>query len=258
MQEVFREIKRNIEFRRRPFLNFSAHIHEDIELVYVKKGQGFGYCNGQKYALTPGNFFIAFPNQVHRYEDCEEGEYLVLIVKPSALLSYGEVFLEGAPLSAVLEAEENDALLMELALEEMSKEGDTPVVRAYLTALFGKLLRHYSIEKNRVSEDTVLEILQYCAGHYKEDLSVEMIAEDLKISRSSVSHLFGERVGMNFCTYLNALRLADAVDLLKNKNYSITEVAERSGFSTIRTFNRAFLKQYGVSPSQYRKTVLGS
>ncbi|MBR4086416.1 MAG: helix-turn-helix transcriptional regulator, partial [Clostridia bacterium] len=100
-----------------------------------------------------------------------------------------------------------------------------------------------------------LEILQYCARHYKEDLSVASIAEELNLSRSSVSHIFSLRIGMNFCDYLNGLRLSDAVSLLKNKSYSITEVAERSGFSTLRTFNRAFLKQYGVSPSLYRKNL---
>lgn len=258
MQEIFREIKTNIEFRRRPSLNFSAHIHEDIELVYVKEGSGYGDCNGKRYQLTPGSFFMAFPNQVHRYTDCAPGEYLVLIVKPSALLSYGEVFLEGEPVSALWQGEEEDrhaVFLLETALEEYKEDGDSPIIRAYLTALFGKLLRHYPIEKKRVSGDTVLEILQYCARHYKEDLSVTTIAEELKISRSSVSHIFSLRIGINFCDYINGLRLSDAVFLLKNKSYSITEVAERSGFSTLRTFNRAFRKQYGISPSLYRKNL---
>ena len=110
--------------------------------------------------------------------------------------------------------------------------------------------------KDDMNGDTVLEILQYCARHYKEEISVASIAEELKLSRSSVSHIFSLRIGMNFCDYLNGLRLSDAISLLKNKSYSITEVAERSGFSTIRTFNRAFLKQYGVSPSSYRKKLL--
>lgn len=259
MKEFFREIKTNPVFSCRSSLNFSAHIHEDIELVYVRKGGGYAYCNGKGYLLKPGCFFVAFPNQVHRYTDCAQGEYVVLIIKPSALLSYGELFLEGEPASAVWEAkgqEDQTVLLLEMALEEYRQEGDSPIIRSYLTALFGKLLRHYPIEKNPLSGDTVLEILQYCAEHYREEISVRAIAGELHISCSSVSHIFSLRIGMNFCDYINGLRLSDAVDLLKNKSFSITEVAERSGFSTIRTFNRAFLKQYGVSPSLYRKKLL--
>ena len=123
----------------------------------------------------------------------------------------------------------------------------------YLTALFGKLLKHYPIQKTRVANDTLSQILQYCAEHYKENISVEEVADKLRISRSTVSHLFNERLAMNFCDYINSLRLSDAVKLLKNGKNTITEVSDLSGFSTIRTFNRAFLKRYGISPSEYRK-----
>jgi AraC-like DNA-binding protein len=60
---------------------------------------------------------------------------------------------------------------------------------------------------------------------------------------------------MNFCDYINSLRLAEAEKILNNKSYTITEIAGMSGFSTIRTFNRAFLKKYGISPSAYRKQL---
>ena len=58
---------------------------------------------------------------------------------------------------------------------------------------------------------------------------------------------------MNFCDYINSLRLVDAVNMLGNENASITEIAYASGFSTLRTFNRAFLKYYGVTPSEYKR-----
>ena len=44
-------------------------------------------------------------------------------------------------------------------------------------------------------------------------------------------------------------------ELLERENLPITEISDRSGFSTIRTFNRAFLKRYGISPSQYKKEI---
>ena len=257
MREFFREIKTNIEFKRRSSLNFITHIHEDIELVYVKQGGGYAYCNGTQYRLVPGSFFVAFPNQVHRYSDCVAGEYIVLIIKPSALLSYGEVFLEGEPTSALLQPQDDDhaVFLLETALAEYRRDGYSPVIEAYLTALFGKLLRFCTIEKSSISGDTVLQILQYCARHYREEISVGSIAAALSLSRSSVSHIFSLRIGMNFCDYINGLRLSDAAALLKNKGYSVTEIAGRVGFGTIRTFNRAFLKQYGMSPSLYRKNL---
>ena len=87
MQKVFREIKIKLQFSKEISLNFSAHIHEDIELIYVKSGGGIAFCDGKKYILSENSFFLVFPNQVHHYTECVLGEYIVLIIKPSSLLS---------------------------------------------------------------------------------------------------------------------------------------------------------------------------
>lgn len=258
LESVFRQVNAQIEFRLRRNVNFPAHIHEDIELIYVKKGGGTAICDGRKYTLEDNTFFLAFPNQVHYYTECLPGTYYVLILKPSRLLGYNEMFLEGVPMSAVYSPEEQDntVYLLETAYREFEQDGYSRVIAAYLTAMFGKLLRSYRIEKSSIRQNTVLQILNFCAGHYRENISVGDIAQNLHISRSSVSHIFSARLGIHFCDYINALRLADAVDLLKNGNYSMTEIAERTGFPTIRTFNRAFSRQYGMTPSDYRKKVL--
>lgn len=257
MNKVFRQIKKGISFTKGDTLDYPAHIHEDIELVFVKKGGGNAYCEGKKYMLEENAFFLVFPNQVHHYSESEKGEYIILILKSRDLLSYGSVFQEGVPMTPVwendIEDDEHISKLLETILEEFVKEGQSTIVEAYLTALFGKLLKHYPMQKTRVANDTLSQILQYCAEHYKENISVEEVADKLRISRSTVSHLFNERLAMNFCDYINSLRLSDAVKLLKNGKKTITEVSDLSGFSTIRTFNRAFLKRYGISPSEYRK-----
>lgn len=259
MQEIFRETKSKITLQKSTNPNFLAHVHDDIELVYTKQGRGTAYCDGKKYTLGSGTWFLAFPNQVHHYADCTEGEYLVLIMKPFDLLRYAQIFLKGVPDSAVccFENGQDDGLgyLLETACREYMRDGYSDVIAAYLTALFGKLLPFFPVEKATFPRDTVLKILQYCAAHYKEDLTVESVAENLGLSRSSVSHIFSARLSMNFCNYVNSLRLAEAEKILQNKSYTVTEVANMSGFPTIRTFNRAFLKKYGISPSNYRKQL---
>lgn len=259
MQQIFRETKSNINFEKRTVLNFPAHIHDDIELVYLKKGRGIAFCDGQKYILTRNSWFLVFPNQVHHYADFCDAESIVLIIKPSQLLRYNHFFIKGIPNNALCSFSDGEgrelAYLMETALKEHIRDGYSDIIAAYLTALFGKILSFYNIEKGSSSQDNVLRILQYCAMHYKDDITVDSVAESLSLSRSSVSHIFSTRISMNFCDYINSLRLRDAEELLMNKNYSITEVAYMSGFSTIRTFNRAFLKKHGVSPSEFRKKL---
>ena len=255
MKKIFREVKGKITLNTTAYLNFPAHVHDDIELVYVRRGGGTAWCDGKKYFLTPGMCFLTFPNQIHRYTDCVQGEYLLLIMKPSMLLRYQGVFMEGAPENAACPLEEESLLwLLDTARKEYAAEGFSDVIAAYLTAFFGKLLLRFPIGRSVLPRKNVQSILQYCADHCREDLTVELVAENLGVSRSCVSHIFSSRIGVNFRDYINSLRLTEAEELLRNRNYSVTEVANRTGFPTIRTFNRAFAKKHGVSPREYRKT----
>lgn len=150
--------------------------------------------------------------------------------------------------------DDNIIYILNTALNELERDGYSTVINAYLTLFFGKLLKYYEITESCLPKDSVLQILQYCSAHYNENITVADVAKDLHLSRSSVSHIFSTRFAMNFCDYINSLRLNDATELLKSKNYSVTEISNMSGFSTIRTFNRAFLKRYGITPTEYRKS----
>lgn len=258
MHNVFREVKQQLHFKCHQHVDFPAHVHDDIELVYVRRGSGSAYCDGRKYTLAPGTFFLVFPNQIHHYADDIAGEYIVLIVKPDRLLRYSEVFPEGQPESAiwnaVKEPEDGTVTLLEQALREFLQDGDSGTMDDYLTLIFGKLLRHYRIVRSPVSRDCVLNILQYCSRHYREPLSINILAEQLHISRSHISHIFSSRLNISFCDYINSLRLSAALPLLESGNRTVTEVSDLAGFPTIRTFNRVFRRKYGMSPLQYRKS----
>lgn len=259
MQKIFRETKWRLILEERNILDFPTHIHEDIEVVFIKKGKGVACCDGKKYNLKENSFFIAFPNQVHYYEDFSIGRYLILIIKAGDLLGYNKVFFEGVPDSSRIEFENNDddgiIELLETAKNEFERDGRSTIIDAYLTAFFGKLLKRFEIRKNENNSDTVIRIIDYCSSHFKENISLNSVAKDLHLSRSTVSHVFSSKLTLNFCDYINSLRLTEAVKLLKNRDYSITEISYMSGFTTIRTFNRAFIKRYGVTPTQYKKTM---
>lgn len=257
MHNVFTEIRTEVTFKKRRDANYIAHIHDDIELCYVIKGSGTAICNGKRYALKEKSVFIAFPYQIHQYVDFCEGEYIFLIIKPSRLLTLGDIFLQNDSTCAAVDFKNTDddnlLNLLLTALKEYERDGYSVVIDAYLTTFFVKLLKHLKLQKKQMSSDVVLQILDYCLKNYKEPLAVDDVASALNISRSSVSHIFSSRLSISFNDYVNSLRLSDAVKLLKNTTDSVTEIASKVGFGTIRTFNRAFLKQYGMSPTSFRK-----
>lgn len=57
--------------------------------------------------------------------------------------------------------------------------------------------------------------------------------------------------------YLNAYRINKARDLLlTNAQMSISEISERVGIANVKTFNRLFRQMNGMSPTQYRKSII--
>lgn len=257
MKKFFYEIKKEMEFsKRKSNLNFPAHIHESVELIYLISGTAKAFCNGKSYNLKEGNFFIVFPNQIHYYsENSSDCNFYSIIIKPNLLMNYANSFTSKIPASPLYNCQDENSNLIKLlniAYEEYTNKTEEKIVVALLTSVFGMLLSKYELISNTVSGNFICELLNFCANHYKEDISIDEIAEKLHISRSYISHTFNDKLNMGFCDYINSLRLSEAVSLLENEKLSITEISILSGFSTIRTFNRAFMKHYGISPSKYR------
>ena len=102
--------------------------------------------------------------------------------------------------------------------------------------------------------DALRAIVSYCTQNFSENLSLSMLEEKLHLNKYYISHLFSGKLGLRFNDYINSLRISEACKLLANSDLSITDISERVGFNTLRTFNRAFIKQMHCSPSAYRKS----
>ena len=84
---------------------------------------------------------------------------------------------------------------------------------------------------------------------------LDTIAKECHFSKCYFAHEFKKLTGMTFINYLSVFRLKKAVALLKNSDMKMTEIAEFSGFSNIRSFNRTFKKHFGKSPVEYRQQI---
>lgn len=83
--------------------------------------------------------------------------------------------------------------------------------------------------------------------------SVAQLAREVAMSRSLLAQRFSETVGESPMQYLRGRRLALAAGALRNGREAISRVAERSGYETEAAFSRAFKREFGVSPSAWRR-----
>ena len=128
-----------------------------------------------------------------------------------------------------------------------------PLVRAYLLILCSRLLPRMELAPAvKCDTDTLKAVIQYCTENYSREISLQTLSDSLYISKYYISHLFGQRLKVSFCDYINALRVRRACELLRQGGLSVTEVAFAVGYNSTRSFDRCFKKIQKVSPQSYR------
>ena len=90
----------------------------------------------------------------------------------------------------------------------------------------------------------------------REEICLENLAHSINLSPSRLRHLFKEETGVTLRQYQAKLRMEKAKHLIETSFLSIKEVRAKIGIFDKGYFNREFKRQYGYSPSQYRKEVL--
>ena len=108
---------------------------------------------------------------------------------------------------------------------------------------------------NKEDDNTLsVTIEKYIQENYKDpSLGLNKISDEFQISESYFSHMFKEKTGVNFSTYLENIRMTEAARLIKETDISLNELYIAVGYNNSNTFRRAFKKVYGVTPSAMRE-----
>lgn len=244
--------------------DFGANLHSSVEVVLLFEGETKVWIeNKEAVCAKGGDVIIIFPNQQYRYETKIKEEYILLAADIRRLGELLSVFSSYSPVSNVIKGAADNKDIRELAKnivrtygEDKSDYRDT-VLKGYVTAILGKLLSMTELKKNEIeSLDTLGEIVNYCNAHYKENLSLTTLESELHISKYYISHIINERLGEGFNEYLNSIRINEACRLLLESDMSIKEISAEVGFGTVRSFDRAFLRQKSETAREYRQRNL--
>jgi AraC-like DNA-binding protein len=96
------------------------------------------------------------------------------------------------------------------------------------------------------------QMMAYIEVNFDKDISLNGIADRLRLDPSYVSRLFRQEISVTFIDYVISLRLAKARELLKTSPLSIKEIGVAVGYENQRSFNRIFKKYEGLTPGEYR------
>lgn len=111
-------------------------------------------------------------------------------------------------------------------------------------------------EKHLASNETLVsKIQEYLQLHFREGLSLTILADEFEITPSYLSTIFHKEIGEPYSKYLLKLRMETAKALLSNPNSKVQEVALNIGFSSSKHFISVFKSYYGISPGEFKKEL---
>ena len=106
-------------------------------------------------------------------------------------------------------------------------------------------------KNNRIVEMAKVFLMQ----HYRQDITLKMVAEKVFTNPNYLSELFKNETGKNFSDYLVEIRINEAKRLLKETRLKSYEIGELVGYNEAVSFSRAFKKFVGISPNEYRRVI---
>jgi len=244
-------------FRIDPTLSPTPHFHKDIEMVYVIDGECQVFADRKIDTIKNGDIFVSFPNQIHYYEDCRQGQYFLAILSPEILFEIKNTLYDNVPKSNIIPAvTEEDFTKLLLDIPNIHCDYEQTIIAGMLNQVLGLILPRFELKPRiKTSNSAIQEILKFCSTNFADNITLESIADSMHMSKYHISHLFNDKLGLNFNTYLNTIRINTACDLLEDTDKKIADISEEVGFGSIRSFNRAFQSIMNMSPLEYRNQI---
>lgn len=256
MENIVKEIHQGIKLRPCTDHNYPPHFHNEVEIIFVLEGSFQAFCNGDEFSVTAGSVFIAAPHSIHAYKSpINSCRTLLLIVDPTVLSGVASRLINNAPIYPIWHSTEQKSIIWNIVQYAYgNRDAIHPENFALLlSSAISLIISDMAMEAAKRKLRTEQRLLLYCMEHYREPITLGQVAVALRISESHISHLFGQTLGVSFPSYINGLRLNDAVKMLERSNASIIDIASQSGFASLRSFNHIFSNHYNMSPTQYRK-----
>ena len=242
-------------------LTFGPHLHKHLEIVYMIEGRSKVSVDTEVCLVESGDLLVVFPNKVHSYADLDDDlKYILLHLDPYAVPEFAQQFLTMDSTSALIKGAADNSRLDSLirllvGYKDFPPEHRDILLRGYLLAFSAEFMSMMELSYTSSEENPTMKyIVAYCSQNFTKELSLAVLEKELHLSKYYISHLFGDILNIKFTDYVNSLRISEACRLLRTTDHSITEVSSMSGFGTLRTFNRAFIKRMGTSPSAYKKS----
>lgn len=239
------------------------------ELMHVIRGNVEVNLGKSRLKAGPGDTLLVPVGTIHRDEfDLSTGleVFYVFFDWPPSKYYFRLVPLNDVPLFCAPVAAEISKLCdrMQIGLDA-GTETDQLLIGSYTHNILLLILREAMRSDKRNNPDAhryhgevlLLKARQYIDLHYTEQISLDQIADVLRISPFYLSHLFSRESDFSFVEYITQVRMRKAKDLLSGGAKNVSEAAYAVGYNDSNYFSKVFHRYFGVSPHAVRCGLSG-
>ena len=252
-----------------------THTHDYYEFYFFMEGDVSIEIEGQRYPLRYGDMVVIPPHRRHRavvhnhaqayrrFVFWVSREYASRLMELSPAYGYlmqrAEVSGKNVFHSDVITFNATQfkifQLIEEMQMERFGREARIPLLVNDLILHLNRMVYEEENPAKVKEQDLYQNLIYYIEEHLEEELSLEKLAGAFFVSRYYVAHVFKEQAGISVHQYILKKRMqASREAILGGEN--ISQVYERFGFRDYSSFYRAFRREDGMSPKEYREERL--
>ncbi|ADY52047.1 transcriptional regulator, AraC family [Pseudopedobacter saltans DSM 12145] len=253
------------------------HYHPELELHYVKKGEGVRFIGDNINNFSAGEMILLGENLPHTWR-CKDEYFIpesnlnveatVIQFLPNCLgqdfLNIPETYqiprlFEKAKQGLIIKGKTKKKLevLMHDALGAQSLQRITVLLNILSTLADSEEFEvitksHTFYRTNNIDTERINKICTYTLSNYKEDISLEQIASLSNLSITSFCRYFKQITKKTYYDFLTEIRISHACRILVNNTLTVEAISMECGFNNPSNFYRHFKKVMGCTPIEYK------
>ena len=263
--------------------SYGGESHNFWELVYIDKGEMICTAGKKQFILKSGELTFHSPGEYHNLSgngrvdsyvnvltfasdgtdmDYFSGKIFQLNAEEKALFS----MLIGEGLASLSKDDESDPLLHGMSVKDDAPFGYGQMIKNLLEIFLIKLKRNKDVlskeSRRRYRVDGVnisariKEVVDYLGESLYGKITISELALRFGISESLLKKEFSEYYSGGIINFYHKRKIEEAKRLIKKAELSFSEIADKLGFDNPQYFSKFFKKMAGMTPSEYKKSVI--
>lgn len=246
------------------------HFHDFDKLVILLSGKVDYLVENENYELKPWDILLVKHHTIHRAVIDKSLPYERIIIYLDRKF-FDRVFPEARLMDCFETADKSGRHLLQPNTQQI--ESLSAVLKSYESALedsgygsqtmrdtlimqlliqVGRVRAAEHTEDSKIYDPKIEKVLSYINENLSSPLSVELLAEQVYLSKYHFMRLFKAQTGSTVHNYVRQKRLMNAARLIR-EGVPANQAAADSGFSDYSAFHRAFKESFGISPGQLKK-----